>query len=239
MLAKLSAWFDAVVRFWDRYVRGDPNGYSLLVFVMMVSLSLSAEFGSPVVFYATLFIFASTFWATFNRAHRLHDHARRDPLTRLPNRRAIIEHFDLLSSIAKRNDAQLALLYIDLDGFKPVNDQYGHDAGDELLCAVGRRLQKLMRKTDMVARIGGDEFLILLTTRISDGGIARAENRVRLALSRPFRISKLRDPVRISASVGAAVYPEDGVDIHGLADTADKRMFNDKRAPPAREAVPQ
>jgi diguanylate cyclase (GGDEF)-like protein len=121
------------------------------------------------------------------------------------------------------------VLFIDLDGFKPVNDTYGHAAGDELLIAVGRRLQECAPASALVARLGGDEFAILLPKAGRDESAApAAAARILAGLQRPFGLSA--GEVTINASIGVATGPDHGRRAEDLTDAADKAMYDAKRA---------
>lgn len=154
--------------------------------------------------------------------------ATHDSLTGLPNRRMLISHLERAILRSARHQKLTALLFLDLDGFKPVNDQYGHLAGDELLQQVAQRLTAQVRATDMAARLGGDEFVLLLEDIDAQDGVCHVIGKVTREIGRPFT---LRDgaSVRISASIGVAVYPEDGADVTELLKRADDAMYTAKR----------
>jgi diguanylate cyclase (GGDEF)-like protein/PAS domain S-box-containing protein len=160
--------------------------------------------------------------------------ALHDPLTDLANRASFLEHLELALKRAVRNDTDAAVLFIDLDNFKMVNDSFGHAAGDELLKAVGSRLQAAVRGMDVVARQGGDEFLILLSDlashafrRLSSAQAAEAvASKVRTILREPFVVEGIE--IYVSASIGISVYPEDGGDAETLLKQADVAMYSVK-----------
>ena len=154
------------------------------------------------------------------------DQSRRDALTGLPNRLAIGELINLEVSRARRNGSQAAVLYLDLDRFKDVNDSLGHVGGDLLLMEVATRLRAILRREDHLARLGGDEFLILLPDRNLDGA-AQVADRVLQVFQKPFDI--LNGELRISSSVGVCVLPQDGDDIDTLLQNADAAMYEAKR----------
>jgi diguanylate cyclase (GGDEF)-like protein len=130
-----------------------------------------------------------------------------------------------LHAAAHRCDA-LALLFIDLDEFKTVNDRWGHEAGDAVLVATAQRLQSVVRETDTVARFGGDEFVILLEQSGSAATLSASIERVTAAIGEP--ILWKGTVLRIGASVGVARYPEDGADAHSLLHRADESMYCEK-----------
>ncbi|MFA5568038.1 MAG: GGDEF domain-containing protein [Trueperaceae bacterium] len=146
----------------------------------------------------------------------------RDDLTGLANRRHLKTRFWVL----RRRDVPMALLYFDLNGFKAVNDTYGHEVGDQVLSIIGQRLTSKVRPDEMVARLGGDEFAVLL-----GGGDLNAVDRVtsRLieAVEEPIHLET--GSVRLSASVGAALYPDDAESFEALVSRADGRMYEQKR----------
>lgn len=157
---------------------------------------------------------------------QLIDQSRRDALTGLPNRLAIGELINLEVSRSRRNVAQAAVLYLDLDRFKDVNDSLGHVGGDLLLMEVANRLRAILRREDHLARLGGDEFLILLPDRNLDGAAQVAE-RVLQVFQKPFDI--LNGELRISSSIGVCILPQDGDDIDTLLQNADAAMYEAKR----------
>jgi diguanylate cyclase (GGDEF)-like protein/PAS domain S-box-containing protein len=157
--------------------------------------------------------------------------AYHDSLTGLPNRALLQEHLELALARARRQGQGVALLYLDLDGFKLVNDSLGHPAGDELLCHVTMRLQERRRGMDLLARQGGDEFLLLLADldRADAEGAARgvADGLLR-ALGKPFTISGAE--FHIGASIGISLYPRDAADADELLRHADASMYEAKAA---------
>ena len=128
---------------------------------------------------------------------------------------------------ARRHPQQLALLFVDLDRFKPVNDAYGHKAGDELLQAVAQRLQACVRESDTVARIGGDEFVVLIPGIASAQDAVGVAQKIHDALKQGFSISD-GHTLSISSSTGIAIYPEHGQDEAELMAHADAAMYQAK-----------
>jgi diguanylate cyclase (GGDEF)-like protein/PAS domain S-box-containing protein len=152
--------------------------------------------------------------------------ARHDPLTSLPNRALVYEMGAHMLGTAGRNGAQVAVLFFDLDRFKPVNDTYGHTTGDRMLQEVARRLQAEVRSSDLVGRLGGDEFVALLSAVHSDEDVLHAASHLLGSLSQPYEIDTLR--LRTSPSIGIALYPRDGADIDTLLRNADSAMYHAK-----------
>lgn len=152
--------------------------------------------------------------------------AHHDPLTGLANRSLFDELFSRALKLAERQKARLALLFVDLDHFKPVNDTHGHVVGDALLANVARRLTESIRKADVAARIGGDEFVVLLQDVSDESDAHGIADKIRTALERPFEVEGQR--LGISCSVGIALYPEDGADVVALLRHADQAMYKAK-----------
>lgn len=148
-----------------------------------------------------------------------------DGLTNLYNRRMLQEQAERILAMAERHGWQLALLYLDLDRFKNINDTLGHDAGDDLLAAIAGQLRAVLRRSDTLARLGGDEFAVLLT-QSSQVEAARTARRLLEALDRPFDLRGRR--VHIGASLGIALYPQHGDDLEALLKHADIAMYRAK-----------
>jgi len=152
--------------------------------------------------------------------------AHYDPLTDLPNRTLFFDRLKQALNLARRNQTRLGLLFIDLDKFKPVNDQWGHAIGDLLLQQAGKRLGTCVRTSDTVGRIGGDEFTVLLPEVGSlDNAVAVAE-KIHAVLDQPFYIGD--QTLSISSSIGIALYPDHGSDIDELTRNADTAMYQAK-----------
>jgi len=163
-----------------------------------------------------------------NKEKELTQLAFHDPLTGLPNRLLLLERLqqDLLR--AKRDSSLLAVMFVDLDGFKAVNDEYGHDAGDELLQSVGKRFQQCCREVDTVARLGGDEFVFILTALHSAVSPVQVAKNVLKATNQAFLIKG--QTVKIGASIGIAMYPEDHNEAELLIKYADDAMYLAKQS---------
>lgn len=152
--------------------------------------------------------------------------ANHDPLTGLPTRRLAEDRLTIAIATAKRERKKVGVLFIDLDGFKPINDKYGHKAGDELLQEVGKVLTTCLRDNDTVARIGGDEFLIILPKVNSSQDIERVAIKIIEFLSHPIYLNE--GVVTIGASIGIAIYPENTEEAGKLIRLADKAMYKIK-----------
>jgi diguanylate cyclase (GGDEF)-like protein/PAS domain S-box-containing protein len=146
-----------------------------------------------------------------------------DPLTGLPNRTLFNDRIDVALARARRDGERLALLLLDLDHFKKVNDRLGHTVGDQLLQAVGERLTTLLRETDTVCRMGGDEFLILITGITAPDAGTKVALRVLKSIRRPFVIDGHQ--LRITTSLGIAIYPDDAEDVDTLIRQTDYAMY--------------
>lgn len=161
--------------------------------------------------------------------------AHHDPLTGLPNRRALMARLTCLLDKPERATPG-AVLYLDVDRFKQINDAFGHKAGDDLLRAIAVRLRTGLRRTDMVARLGGDEFVIVLERIAHEKDAAVVAAHVSEAFRAPFELSAGR-AVRISVSVGVSILPPEQIDAEWLLDRADSAMYEAKRAGEKHPAV--
>jgi diguanylate cyclase (GGDEF)-like protein len=154
--------------------------------------------------------------------------AQHDALTGLPNRLLFNDRVEQALAAARRDQTRFAVMFIDLDNFKPVNDDFGHGVGDQLLKCIAGRIEAAVRESDTVARIGGDEFVILLRqVQHAEDAIAVAE-KVRTAVAQPCDIEGRH--IVISASTGIAIYPEHGSDLLTLSKHADIAMYRAKDA---------
>jgi diguanylate cyclase (GGDEF)-like protein/PAS domain S-box-containing protein len=153
--------------------------------------------------------------------------ATHDALTELPNRFLLVDRLNQLLSRADRSGTYFAVLFMDLDRFKEVNDSHGHDVGDLLLRAVAQRLAKSVRQSDTVARIGGDEFVILLETVHKVEEADAVAVKVQQAFARPFSLE--RHHIESTVSIGVSFYPENGSDADSLLRAADYAMYLAKR----------
>jgi diguanylate cyclase (GGDEF)-like protein len=149
-----------------------------------------------------------------------------DELTGLPNRRLLLDHFEMATARAARKHNHVALLFIDLDGFKNINDSFGHLAADSLLQQVAGRLASCIRSYDTACRYGGDEFVVLLPHIDRREQALAAQDKIAARLAIPYIVG--RKPVRMAASSGLALYPSDGKDCTELLKVADRAMYNSK-----------
>lgn len=151
-----------------------------------------------------------------------------DPLTELPNRRTFIERLKQALLSARRHRQLLAVLFIDLDGFKPINDRYGHAVGDLVLRAIANRLTTQVRATDTVCRLGGDEFVVLLTDLDSQESVEVVASKLLSEVRLPLPLEN--HATSVAASIGIALYPKHGEDAELLLRRADKALYQVKRA---------
>jgi diguanylate cyclase (GGDEF)-like protein len=152
--------------------------------------------------------------------------AEHDGLTGLPVRRVLLERLDLALNEIRRHSNSLALLMVDVDNFKHFNDSMGHAAGDRVLCTIGSRLQDSLRSTDIVARMGGDEFTVLLTGLRQVGEAETIASQLVSTVSVPIVMDGHK--VEVSISIGIATYPESGGDVETLLRNADAALYEAK-----------
>ncbi|WP_457673221.1 EAL domain-containing protein [Thiolapillus sp.] len=158
---------------------------------------------------------------------RMHQLAYSDELTGLASRTCFYEYMTETIRSARKHGRKFALLCLDLDGFKDINDSLGHDVGDRLLKAVARRLQSVVRESDFIARISGDEFFILVNQVSQKNDAAEVASRSLAAINRPVELAS--GELRPRCSIGIARYPEDGGDLHSLLKAADSAMYAAKK----------
>lgn len=158
---------------------------------------------------------------------RLHFLSLHDALTELPNRTLLQDRLAMACATADRTAARIAMLFIDLDHFKAINDTYGHIAGDQVLQEVARRLQRLFRSVDTVCRLSGDEFLVLLTGIANRDDVSAAAQKMVAAIGESMDIEG--EKLAVSASVGIALYPKDGEDMETLIRNSDSAMYASKQ----------
>jgi diguanylate cyclase (GGDEF)-like protein len=157
---------------------------------------------------------------------RLDKEASYDPLTHLPNRRLIIDRLKQAMAFSERDKKKMAILFIDLDGFKKVNDIHGHHVGDWLLIEVSSRIQNCLRASDTVGRLGGDEFVVVLPD--IDNKAKDVANKIRTTLEEPF-VTANGGVLNISSSIGVAIYLEHAKSHTILMECADKAMYEAKK----------
>jgi len=153
--------------------------------------------------------------------------ANYDLLTGLPNRRLFVEESNQIILEHERENSSFALLFMDLDGFKKINDVYGHDIGDEVLKITAKRLTQVLRKSDLVARMGGDEFTVILRNIQSKKSVEKIVKKTQVALNASMTIEG--NICNVGSSIGIGIYPEDGRDFDTLVKNSDDAMYNIKK----------
>jgi diguanylate cyclase (GGDEF)-like protein len=202
---------------WNRRKNGE-------LFFVWMSVARIAGGAQPVRYVATLTDITQRKELEDALRHR----AYHDPLTDLPNRALFADRLRVALLQAQRHGRAFALCFIDLDYFKPVNDEFGHAAGDDLLVETARRLRVCVRAADTVARVGGDEFAAILTEVPSREEVEEVAARIVAELARPFELKV--GTVRISCSIGIALFPEHGSDVEALQHYADAALYEVKAA---------
>jgi diguanylate cyclase len=153
--------------------------------------------------------------------------AERDFLTGLPNRALLTDRLAQAITLAKRHFKRVALMYLDLDHFKDINDSLGHSVGDQLLQSAARRLEACVRHSDTVSRHGGDEFVVLLSEIEAAQDAAHAAEKIIKAMAEPHLIGEHR--LNVTLSIGLSIYPDDGADFETVLRNADAAMYHAKR----------
>ena len=149
--------------------------------------------------------------------------AQHDKLTGLPNRRLFDELGNHVLAKVRRDKAQCGILFIDIDGFKEVNDLHGHQTGDQLLKMIANRFNERLRKADIIARYGGDEFVVIITEKNLVDSIQHIAEEIVALISNPFNIGE--EIITVGASIGVSVYPDHGLTLDGLIEQADAAMY--------------
>ncbi len=201
---------------WDRRKSGEP-------YPKWLSISLVRDEHGQIQNYIGSFIDISELKASEERIRHLAHH---DPLTNLPNRFSLNEKLEQAVGFCTRKGVQMALMLIDLDRFKAINDTLGHHVGDELLVQVAQRLSGTVRKSDIVARLGGDEFVVVLPGVDSPADAAHVADKIVQTVSAPYQVGGQEQ--RTSPSIGICIYPDDATEIGDLLKNADMAMYHAK-----------
>jgi diguanylate cyclase (GGDEF)-like protein len=159
---------------------------------------------------------------------RLFHLANHDALTGLANRNFLSDRLNHAMTQTARQKGQLAVLFLDLVGFKDVNDTYGHDMGDGVLRHAAERIRDCVRAGDTVARLGGDEFVVVLENIAGQGDVDYVVEKIKTGFEQPFDVDS--HPIILGISIGSALYPRDGTDMDSLISHADSSMYSDKRS---------
>ncbi|MFZ6653767.1 EAL domain-containing protein [Undibacterium sp. TJN19] len=203
---------------WNRRKNGE-------IYAELLSISSVRDAGGEIQYYIGIFTDISELKAHEAELDRITHY---DPLTGAPNRRLLADRLRQAINRANRTGKTLAVCFLDLDGFKEINDQYGHQAGDQLLVGVTANLKHVLRADDTLARLGGDEFSLLLSDITSAEESALILDRILAGLSTPVSLGE--HMVSISASIGVSLYPDDNVDADTLLRHADHAMYLAKEA---------
>ncbi|CAM2812111.1 GGDEF domain-containing protein [Legionella worsleiensis] len=198
-----------------RYIKKDGS----IIWILLSGSLIRNKENKPLYFIAQV----QNIDAQKNAEQELKYIAFHDVLTGLGNRKQLELSFKHALSYAKRHQNQIAILFMDLDSFKPINDTLGHDIGDLLLIEIGSRLKKTIRATDILIRQGGDEFIIALTEVSDNAQIDTAAKKILTTIRKPIKIKG--NQFSITMSIGISVYPKDGQDLNTLIKQADKALY--------------
>lgn len=200
----------------------DPRAYALAVVLILLASALGALLVWPTVNKLNMALALSEKLTRELEYSATHDH-----LTGLPSLRLGRDRLEHAIAMARRTGTKAAVMFVDLDGFKAVNDSRGHDAGDQVLREAARRLTEAVRETDTVARVGGDEFILILGSLSEPQLATQAAARVVASLRRPIPVGG--GEVKIGSSIGIALYPDDGDNAETLLKLSDDAMYQVKR----------
>jgi len=230
----------AGIRYWQRYPHKTIGvftavlGFLAASFLFPIALIVRAMYVPHLTIDIAIknlpkFIIAIGILLTFleEEIGRTEHLALHDALTGLPNRRLLEDRLSNMLERAERNHTRAAILVVDLDGFKQINDTYGHAVGDEFLREAALRLGKVVRRADTLARSGGDEFTVLVSDILQPNGAKVLAQKLQTELDRPITVRQFQ--LCVSASIGVAVYPEDGGTAESLCARADADMYRAKR----------
>jgi len=227
-------WGLAVLAFWTGILVMERSGVEFLQIIAPANHALAMTMGyiaSSIAIISVMIIYAEMNKAlreslreSNNELAHLSSH---DQLTLLPNRRFYEDRLPLALQRAADQSSMVGLLIIDLNGFKKINDTYGHGAGDKLLATVAQRIQDNLRETDLIARLGGDEFVAVLEDMKSPDQITRIAHKLSQSIEQP--VSLRQQPLSFGASIGVSIFPVDGRQQHELEEKADKAMYLAKK----------
>ncbi|MFK7976770.1 MAG: diguanylate cyclase [Halioglobus sp.] len=227
-------WGALVLAFWIGVLLVERSGFTFLQIIASENQNLAMMLSYSAMAIALVSIII--IYAEMNKALRhnlqlsneeLRHLSTHDQLTRLPNRRFYDERIGTALTRAADQNNLAALLFLDLNNFKNINDTYGHGVGDRLLATVAQRIQNTLRETDLVARLGGDEFAAVLEDVKSPEEVMRIAQKLSEAIEQPFSVRQ--KPLTFSASIGVAIYPIDGRQQQELEEKADKAMYLAKK----------
>lgn len=223
-------WTLVVLATWVALLVADRGGVEFLQIIVAENRSTAtmlALAGSAVAIVSVIVIYAEMNKSLRQTLHQSNSElvhlSSHDQLTLLPNRRLYEERIPLILQRAAHRSSMVGVFMIDLNGFKQINDTYGHGAGDKLLTTVAERIKVNLRETDLVARLGGDEFVAVVEDMKSPDQITRIARKLSQALEQP--VSVRQQPLNFSASIGVSIFPVDGRQQHELEEKADKAMY--------------
>jgi diguanylate cyclase (GGDEF)-like protein len=238
----------AGIRYWQRYQQKTIGvitavfGFLSASFIFPIALLVRDTYVphltvDPSIRNLPKFVIAIGILLTFleEEMGRTEHLALHDALTGLPNRRLLEDRMANMLERAERNHTRAAILVVDLDGFKQINDNHGHAVGDDFLREVALRLGRVVRRADTLARSGGDEFTILVSDILQANGAKILAHKLQAELDRPIGVRQLH--LCVSGSIGVAIYPEDGETSEALCARADADMYRAKRHSKAAAAV--
>jgi diguanylate cyclase (GGDEF)-like protein/PAS domain S-box-containing protein len=201
---------------WNRRKNGE-------VYPELLTITAITDDNGEVTHYAGIF---SDISKLKENEERIKNQAYYDPLTELPNRRLFDDRLVMATAHAHRHGTRLGVMFLDLDRFKQINDSFGHNAGDELLREITARLRATVREDDTIARMGGDEFILLATDVGDEDDMAHLARRILDTFQEPLHIQDTE--IRITGSIGISLYPDDGTDPETLVRSADTAMYRSK-----------
>jgi len=207
--------------YWQGEIWNSKKGGEL--FAELLTISIVKNENNSIIHYVGLF---TDITLKQQQQEKLEQKAHYDVLTNLPNRALFSDLFIRASSHSQRSNTLLAICFLDLDDFKPINDLHGHDVGDKLLIQVADRIKLNIRGGDTASRIGGDEFTLLVGDIKSMSHCEATLKRINNSLSQPYLIDNL--PITIGTSIGATLYPIHGTDLESLIKISDKMMYQAK-----------
>lgn len=228
------SWGVAVLAFWLAVLAAERSGFQFLQIITPENhnLAMMLSFSAMAVALVSIIII----YAEMNKALRrnlqstnaeLRHLSTHDQLTRLPNRRFYDERIGLALRRAADHKTLTALLFLDLDNFKIINDTYGHGTGDMLLTTIAQRIEETLRETDLIARLGGDEFAAVLEDVRSPEEVTRIAHKLSQAIEQPITVRQRQ--LNFSVSIGISIFPLDGRQQHELEEKADKAMYLAKK----------
>lgn len=212
-LKKQGKWSGEI---WNRRKSGD-------IFLVRININTVKDEEGEIIRYISVFSDITDLWQKDESLKHL---AFYDALTDLPNRTLLMERLSQKIISSKRRGNKLAVLFLDLDGFKLINDTFGHNIGDELLKVISKRLLKLVRQSDIVARLGGDEFIFVVDNPKNEEEVSAFAERIIGAINETIKIDE--NNLQISSSVGMAIFPEDAKTSVELIEKADQAMYKSK-----------